>query len=189
VAVFCGARPGEPTTRQVAREVGELLARSSYRLVYGGGGAGLMGEVAWAAHHHGADILGVVPRFLYERERHVAAPPQTLRVTRTMCERKDLMLAEADAFIALPGGFGTADEVFDVISLSYLRVHHKPLVLIQRDGEWVRLVELLDGIVGQGYADPLGDSLLRVVDSAAAALDVIAAALAPAGADVLHPMR
>lgn len=177
VAVFCGARPGTPAAVRTAREVGELIGRDGHRLVYGGGGSGLMGELAWSAYRHGAPVLGVVPQFLFERERGIAAPPQAVEITGTMCERKDVMLASADAFIALPGGFGTVDEILDVIALTYLDAHRKPLVLVQPEGEWEEFLSLLAGIVRQGYADPLSTAALHVVDNAAAALAILADAL------------
>jgi uncharacterized protein (TIGR00730 family) len=162
--------------------VGELLGRGGHRLVYGGGGSGLMGQVAWSAYEHGAAILGVIPRFLQEQERALEAPPQTVRTTETMCERKDLMIAAADAFLALPGGFGTVDEILDVISLSYLKVHDKPLVLLQTNREWEHFEALLKGIVGHGYADPLAEAASRTVDNARAAFDVLTTALPVPGA-------
>lgn len=166
VAVFCGARPGTPEAVAAAREIGELIGAGGHRLVYGGGGCGLMGELAWSASDNGAEILGVTPRFLFERERHVAAPPQTVHVTDSMAERKRVMLDEADAFIALAGGYGTLDEVLDVIGLTYLAVHRKPLVLLQADGEWDGLVDVLAALVGSGYADPLPSGLFAVTDTA-----------------------
>lgn len=166
IAVFCGARSGSPEAVAAAREIGELIGAGGHRLVYGGGGCGLMGELAWSAWDGGAEILGVTPRFLHERERHVAAPPQTVRITDTMAERKRVMLDESDAFIALAGGYGTLDEVLDVIGLTYLAVHRKPLVLLQADGEWDGLVEVLESLVGSGYADPLPTGLFTVADTA-----------------------
>jgi cytokinin riboside 5'-monophosphate phosphoribohydrolase len=181
VAVFCGARSATARAVSVTRELGHLVGEAGYRLVYGGGGRGLMGEVAWAAHRNGSPILGVVPDFLYKRERHIAAPPQEVRLTETLAERKGIMLAEADAFIALPGGYGTLDEILDVISAAYLGVHDRPLALLQPDGEWEALVALLNEVVRRGYASPVPPGLVSVVDTAAAALEAVAAAgsLAP----------
>ena len=173
VAVFCGARPGTPAAARAAREIGELLGRGGHRLVYGGGGSGLMGELAWAACEHGADILGVIPEFLHERERSIAAPPQTVKITETMSERKAVMLDEADAFIALPGGYGTVDEILDVIALTYLYAHRKPLVLLQLDGEWDAFAGTLDGLVRDGYADPLPAGLFHITGDAAEALSIV----------------
>ncbi|MEV0644093.1 TIGR00730 family Rossman fold protein [Phytomonospora sp. NPDC050363] len=178
VAVFCGARPGTPAAAAVARRVGELLGRGGHRLIYGGGGSGLMGELAWSAYEHGAGILGVLPGFLHEKERNIAAPPQTVRLTESMDERKAVMLAEADAFLALPGGYGTVDEILDVISLTYLEQHRKPMALVQVEGEWVGLAEVLDGLVRGGYADPLPGDLFQVMDDPVKAVELVTAPVA-----------
>jgi cytokinin riboside 5'-monophosphate phosphoribohydrolase len=174
VAVFCSAFSAPAGAVSVARELGRLVGKAGYRLVYGGGGRGLMGEVAWAAHRSSCPILGVTTELLYERERHIAAPPQELRVTVTLTERKSIMLAESDAFIALPGGYGTLDEILDVISMTCLGAHARPLVLVQPDGEWDRLVTLLNELVGRGYAAPIPAGLISVVHTAEAALQAVA---------------
>lgn len=173
VTVFCSARSGTPASLRIAREVGRLLGENGHSLVYGGGGTGLMGELAWSAHRHGAQIVGVIPQFLYERERNFDAPSQILRITDTMCQRKDLMLDLADAFLALPGGFGTCDEILDVISLSCLHMHQKPLVLVQPSHEWQLLIDLLDRMVEHGYADSIDPAMLRVADGAEGAFSYL----------------
>lgn len=184
VAVFCGASLASGDAVGITRELGQLVGQAGYRLVYGGGGRGLMGELAWSAHRHGATILGVVPEFLYERELHIAAPPQEVRLTGTMSERKNIMLAEADAFIALPGGYGTLDEVLEVISYTYLGAHDKPLVLVEPDGEWGGFVTLLGELCTRGYAQPIPAELISVVSTAEAALQAVAR-VAEAGAAAL----
>lgn len=173
VAVFCGAQPGGEPAMTAASRVGELLGRGEHRLVYGGGGSGLMGAVAWSAWEHGAEILGVIPGFLQDRERDIAAPPQTLRVTDSMSQRKAVMLAEADAFVALPGGYGTLDEILDVIALTYLDVHHRPLVLLQGDDEWAGLVGVLEELVARRYAMPLPTELFQVTDDPVKAVELV----------------
>ena len=118
VAVFCGARAGRtPRVMECAGEVGALLGARGHRLVYGAGGVGVMGAVARAAQRHGAPVTGVIPRFLRELERDDVAPEQELIVTDDMFERKQVMFARADAFLALPGGYGTLDEVIEAVSL------------------------------------------------------------------------
>lgn len=171
IAVFCGARTSGETVVLLAERIGRLLGERGHRLVYGGGGAGLMGTVAWSAFKAGADILGVTPVEIREREAAIAAPPQDTRITATMSERKSIMMDAADAFIALPGGYGTVDEILDVISLSYLGMHRKPLCLLHTDGEWDALHETLRTLVGSGYADPLPADLFHVTEDPAAAVD------------------
>lgn len=173
ITVFCGAAAGTSDAVAIAHELGKLLAKRGHRLVYGGGGSGLMGALAWSAHESGAQIVGVIPHFLREREMCVAVPPQTVRITQTMGQRKDLMLDMADAFIALPGGIGTTDEILDVITLAQLHMHCKPLVLIETAAEWQPVLQMLSRVVSLGYAEPLVQSLLHVTTSAAEALEII----------------
>jgi uncharacterized protein (TIGR00730 family) len=177
IAVFCGSRAGSPRADRLARDVGKLIARAGIRLVYGGGGSGLMGRLSWSAYEHGGDILGVIPSFLYEREREIAAPPQTEWVTDTLGQRKELMLAEADGFAALPGGYGTLDEVLEVVSTGYLGLHRKPLILIGAENEWQPLLAMMDEAVRRGYADRTPTSMLHVVEDAAMAMNLLTGAL------------
>jgi uncharacterized protein (TIGR00730 family) len=173
VAVLCSSDPGRPSVVSVARDVGRLLGEGAHQLVYGGSSAGLMGEVARTAHVGGSQIFAAIPLSLYERERNDSGLSQVVRITTTVCQRKDAMFAMADAFIALPGGLDTVDEVLDVITLSRLRLNNKPLALIQTCGEWQPLLDLLDRIAEYRFADPPASTLLRVVSSAAEALDFI----------------
>jgi cytokinin riboside 5'-monophosphate phosphoribohydrolase len=173
VAVFCSAGPGTPATMKTAQELGELIGKNRHRLVYGGGGAGVMGELAQAAYRHNSQIVGTIPDFIFEREDGNGAPPQVLRLTQTICQRKDIMLAMADIFIAMPGGLETVDVALDVISLSCLDLNTRPLLLLQTCGEWEPLLHLLTRLVEDGQADPMDDELLRVVGSASEALDIV----------------
>lgn len=175
ICVFCGARSGAEEDVAAARELGTLIGRAGHRLIYGGGGSGLMGEVAWAAHDSGADVMGIIPAFLYERERGIAAPPQERFLTPTMAARKERMLACADAFLALPGGYGTLDEIFEVLSLNYLGLYAKPMVLLDVGQRWRSLLQLNADIVHNGFADAPADNLFRTVDTPSAALKTIEA--------------
>jgi cytokinin riboside 5'-monophosphate phosphoribohydrolase len=175
ICVFCGARSGAAEDVAAAREIGTLLGRAGHRLIYGGGGSGLMGEVAWAAYDSGAAVTGITPTFLYERERGNAAPPQTLYLTRTMATRKERMLACADAFLALPGGYGTLDEILEVLSLNYLGLNAKPLVLLDVGQRWRSLLRLTTDIVRNGFAAPQTDALFQAVDTPSAAIKTIEA--------------
>ncbi|GHE34578.1 LOG family protein [Streptomyces capitiformicae] len=152
VAVFCGARPGvSPRVTQCAEAVGALLGTRGHRLVYGAGGVGVMGAVAHAAERHGAPITGVIPRFLRELERDDAAPEQELVVTEDMFTRKREIFARADAFLALPGGYGTLDEVIEVVSLNYLGQHPRPLVLLDVDAFWTPLLRAVTAVQERGF--------------------------------------
>lgn len=177
VTVFCTADLGTPATVKIAQELGKLIGENGHRLVYGGSGTGVMGELAQAAHRHHSPIIGVIPQFIFEREHNrdddAGAPPQILRLTQTVCQRKDIMLAMADIFIAMPGGLETVDEALDVISLSCLHLNTRPLLLLQTCGEWEPLLNLLARLVEDGQADPMDDELLHVVGSASEALDIV----------------
>lgn len=180
LCVFAGTRNGVgPLAAEAADELGTLVGRRGHALVYGGGGSGLMGAVSWAAHRAGANVIGVMPHFLYEAERAIAAPPQELSLTTTMALRKIEMLERSDAFIALPGGLGTLDEVFEVLSLGYLSLHTKPMVLLDVEGSWQGLQAVLDDVCRRGFATP-GQCGLSVAFSAAEALRVVETAAAPA---------
>jgi uncharacterized protein (TIGR00730 family) len=179
VCVFAGASTGSGRRAvAAAEELGVLLGERGHRLIYGGGGSGLMGALAWSAHRSGADVVGVIPKFLYEAESGIAAPPQTLRLTATMAERKTEMLESADAFVALPGGLGTLDEVFEVLTLTYLGQHAKPLVLLDVEGAWHGLRKLVGEVCRRGFADP-ARSGLHTTAAPAEALGAIEAAARP----------
>ncbi|MEV0981884.1 TIGR00730 family Rossman fold protein [Streptomyces sp. NPDC049915] len=152
VAVFCGSRSGtSPRVTECAETVGALLGTRGHRLVYGAGGVGVMGAVARAAKAHGAPITGIIPRFLRELERDDAAPEQELLVTEDMFARKREMFARADAFLALPGGYGTLDEVIEVMSLNYLGQRPRPLVLLNVDAFWTPLLHAVTAVQERGF--------------------------------------
>ncbi|MFJ2644881.1 TIGR00730 family Rossman fold protein [Streptomyces sp. NPDC087511] len=178
LCVFCGARPGSAETLSLAREVGHLIGLEGHRLVYGAGGSGLMGELAWAAFRAGAEITGVVPRFLYERERGLSAPPQNSAITDTMFERKQIMIDRSDAFVALPGGYGTMDEVLEVVSLKYLNACEKPLILLDDDNFWEPFEAVDKALRQRGFVDDRACRGFEIAHSAREALDLVAA-LAP----------
>jgi cytokinin riboside 5'-monophosphate phosphoribohydrolase len=166
VCVFCGARPGtSPIIKAAARHIGQLIGSRGHQLVYGAGGCGLMGEVAWSAWRSGAAITGYVPYFIYERERTIQAPQQQLYLTRNLFERKRYMMEHSDIFIALPGGYGTLDEVFEVLSHIYLDRGDKPLILLNTENFWNGLVALTQSLYNVGFADRGPESLYRVANS------------------------
>jgi uncharacterized protein (TIGR00730 family) len=152
VCVFCGSSPGaKPVYAQAARELGQLLGENGYRLVFGGGGIGLMGEVARAARDAGAPVIGILPAFLRSLEPPLKSAEELI-ITPDLQQRKARMLALADAFVILPGGLGTLDEYFEVITATQLRVHAKPIVVVNVEGYFDPLKVLLDRVVEQGFA-------------------------------------
>jgi hypothetical protein len=167
VCVFCGSRPGvDPEYAAAARELGTSLASAGLRLVYGAGDVGLMGEVASAAKAAGGTTFGVIPVHLLEREQG-RRDLTTVVVTETMHERKKVMFMNADAIVALPGGPGSLDELFEVLTWRQLGLHEKPVLLLNVAGYWDPLVALLDHIVARGFADAAFRASLTVVGSVA----------------------
>ena len=154
LCVFCGARFGtDPAAGEVARGLGRLLADRGITLVYGGGGVGLMGLVANAALAGGGKVVGVIPRFLLEREAGHPDLHETV-VVETMHQRKLQMFERSDAFVVLPGGIGTLEELFEVLSWRTLGLHAKPIVIVDQGGYWEPLAALLRSIVERGFAEP-----------------------------------
>jgi uncharacterized protein (TIGR00730 family) len=163
VCVFCGSQHGHrPAAATAARELGKLLGSRGHSLVYGAGGSGLMGEVARSAHSHGSAVTGYAPHFIYERERDTDAPKQTMYLTKDLFERKRRMLAHGDVFVALPGGYGTLDEILDVLSLRYLDIGDKPLILLNTDGFWGDLARLADALYDSGFAGRSAEEMFQL---------------------------
>ena len=152
VCVFCGSRAGaDPAHAVAARDLGHGLVEAGMRLVYGAGDIGLMGAIAAAAAEAGGARLGVVPQHLIAREA-LRRDRTTLVVTETMHERKKVMFMNADAIVALPGGPGTLDELFEVLTWRQLGLHAKPVYLLNTAGYWDPLLALLAHVVAQGFA-------------------------------------
>lgn len=174
VGVFCGARPGcAPSFTESAREAGTLLAIRGHSLIYGGGERGVMGAIACAARQAGASVTGVIPRFLFELEREDILPDRELIVTADMFERKRQMFARADAFLALPGGYGTLDEVIEIMCLNSLRQRPRPLVLLDVDEFWAPLVQALMVIHDCGFAPAGMSDAFQVTADPAAAIEAL----------------
>jgi uncharacterized protein (TIGR00730 family) len=150
VCVYCGSSAGnDPRFAAVAREFGAALARAGIGVVYGGGRIGLMGAVADAALEAGGEVIGIIPRFLQERE--VAHRGVDLRVVESMHERKQLMSELSDAFVALPGGFGTFEEFFEIVTWVQLKLIDAPCIIANVGGYYDALVALIDGAVANGF--------------------------------------
>ena len=153
ICVFCGARPGRnPAHAAAARSLGRTIAEQGWRLVYGAGDVGLMGEVARAAQAAGARTLGVIPVHLLAMEVGKRDLTQFV-VTEDMHERKKVMFMNCDTIVVLPGGAGSLDEFFEVLTWAQIGLHAKPIFLLNIDGYWQPLLALLDHIIDQGFAD------------------------------------
>ena len=170
MAVYCGSADGnDPAYRAEARSLGRAIAAARMGLVYGGANVGLMGAVADAALAGGAEVIGVLPEVLAGRE--IAHTGLTrLETVATMHQRKARMVALADAFLILPGGYGTLDETLEIITWSQLRLHAKPCILINTAGYWNGLLAFLDSTVAAGFLKPENRALLLVAQDAAEAL-------------------
>jgi uncharacterized protein (TIGR00730 family) len=174
LCVYCGSRPGDNSAYEAAATaVGTAIGRRGWRLVYGGGRAGLMGRVADAALAAGATVLGVIPRSLMEREVGHSGLTE-LHVVETMHERKLMMAEHSDAFIALPGGIGTFEELFEVWTWRQLGYHDKPVGLLNVDGYYDALLGFMRQTVAHGFVSEPQHALLQVQTQADALLDVIA---------------
>lgn len=179
LCVFCGSStPPDPRYRESARALGALLAGRGIGLVYGGGSVGLMGELADAALAAGGRVTGVIPTGLFSREIGHAGLTE-LREVGSMHERKQLMYDLSDAFVALPGGLGTLEELAEVTTWSQLGLHAKPVVLLDVDGFWDPLVAQLDKMVTVGLLKPANRALIGRAASPDGALAALAAARPP----------
>ena len=176
VCVFCGSSaPAETRYRDAARALGALIARRNVTLVYGGGSVGLMGELADAALGHGGRVTGVIPAGLFAREVGHTGLTE-LHEVASMHERKQLMYDLSDAFVALPGGLGTLEELAEVATWAQLGLHNKPIALLDVDGFWGPLVTLLDRMVSTGLLKPANRDLIQRTQSAEEALNALATA-------------
>jgi uncharacterized protein (TIGR00730 family) len=154
LCVYCGSGSGkDPAFSEAARLLGTQMAQEKIRLVYGGGTIGLMGEVARAVLEYGGEVCGIIPDFLKEREIMLEAAQETI-VTQDMHERKRLMFEKADAFVALPGGIGTLEELVEQMTWSQLGRHGKPILLLSLNGFWKPFLVLLAHMREQGFIRP-----------------------------------
>jgi uncharacterized protein (TIGR00730 family) len=144
ICVYCGSSPGtEPAFIEAARKFGKILAENGVRLIYGGGSVGLMGALAESVLEHGGHVTGIIPEFLTKRERPRRLA-QELIVTGDMHERKRTMFERADAFVALPGGLGTLEELVEQLTWVQLGRHKKPILIANISGYWGPLLALID---------------------------------------------
>ena len=182
VAVYCGSRFGNsPAFAEAARTLGTLIGQSSATLVYGGGRVGLMGTVADAVMASGGQVVGVIPQALMDREVGHAGLTE-LHVVQTMHERKRLMAERADAFISLPGGIGTLEELYEVWSWQQLGYHDKPVALLNVDGYYDALLEFHRAMHKRGFVSDAQFYALLIDTDAARLLDRVRVAAAAATA-------
>lgn len=188
VCVFCGSSPGtDPAFLDAARALGSYLGRRGTGLVYGGASVGLMGVVADAALGAGAHVTGVIPASMVGRELAHRGLPD-LRVVATMHERKALMADLADAFVALPGGMGTLDETFEILTWAQLDIHDKPVGLLDVDGYFAPLLAFLDHAVAKGFVRQSHRDMVLVEGSPERLVDaLLARAARPRAAKRLDP--
>ena len=166
LCVFCGSQAGaNPEFREAAQTLGQSLAAHGVTLVFGGGHVGLMGAVADSVLAGGGNVVGVIPAFLKDKE--LAHPGTTeLIVVPDMHTRKRAMFERSDAFCVLPGGVGTLDEMFEIVTWRQLHRHNKPIIIVNIAGYWSHLLGLFDEIITADFAHKCHDSLVTVVDRA-----------------------
>jgi len=173
VCVFCASAAGaSPLYLEAARELGRRIAERGYGLLYGGATVGAMGVLADAALAAGGEVVGVIPDVIREREIDHKGLTE-LHVVRTMHERKTLLAERADAFVALPGGYGTMDEFIEIVTWAQLKIHARPCVLVNVARFWDGLLSFLDNCVDQGMILPENRDLVRLARDPEQALEVV----------------
>ncbi|CAA0089764.1 Cytokinin riboside 5'-monophosphate phosphoribohydrolase [Starkeya nomas] len=186
VCVYCGAAPGaEAIYLETAIELGRLFAAEDIRLVYGGGGVGLMGATARACAEAGGKVTGIIPDFLIGKEQAFDHAHELI-VTKDMHERKRLMFERADAFIALPGGIGTLEELIEQLTWVQLNRHSKPVMALNVSGFWDPLLGLLDHMQATGFVNTARPVKLLVAHNVRAVLPKLHGAVAHLGDQELH---
>ena len=174
ICVYCGSRTGRPEHAEAAVAFAHALADRGLDLVYGGGKVGLMGLVADTMMERGRDVVGVIPRSLFQREVEHRGITELLEV-ESMHERKAVMADRADAFVALPGGLGTLEELFETVTWHQIGIHRKPCGLLNPHGYWDPLLGFLREVVDAGFADAENVDRIAVHGDPAALLDALGA--------------
>ena len=183
VCVYCGSSPGlDPVYMQAGRTLGLSMAAAGLRLVYGGGTRGIMGAVAAGTREGGGKVMGIIPRFLINKEATQAGLSglDELVITEDMHERKHRMFEESDAFVALPGGIGTVEEIVEIMTWAQLGHHRKPIVYANINGFWDPMLALIDHMKAEGFVHTTHLVQPLVVDDPEA---VVSAIMVAAGAD------
>lgn len=166
ICVYCGSSPGnDEGFLEQAERFGELLARNGHRLIYGGASIGVMGALADSVMKHGGDVTGVIPRNLFKKEvGHTGIT--TLITVANMHERKSKMAGLADAFVALPGGFGTLEELFEIITWNQIGIFQKPVTVFNYNGFYSHLIRMIDHAVESGFIRPDNRTILNTANTA-----------------------
>lgn len=154
ICVYCGSQPGHQSAfTEQAEMLGKLLAENNIKLVYGGGSRGIMGAVSKSALEHGGEVLGIIPRFLLpsEGEWDQSSNKLEIIITENMHERKQKMFEESDAFVALPGGIGTLEEIVEIITWAQLGRHEKPIAFLNTNDFWNPMLQLIDHMKQEGF--------------------------------------
>ncbi|HEY1709929.1 MAG TPA: TIGR00730 family Rossman fold protein [Rhizomicrobium sp.] len=179
IGVFCGSSSGTgPQYLEAAKRFGTLVGENGFRFLFGGGRLGLMGESAIAAYEAGARVLGIMPEFLRHIEPPLKSAQEETIFVSSLFDRKKMMTERSDAFVILPGGLGTLDEFFEVLVGAQLLVHQKPIVLVNLDGYYDPLVDLVEHVIAFGFAGPAATGLYTVVATPDDAMAVLKAQLA-----------
>lgn len=182
VCVYCGSRPGgDVAFVKEAEALGRELAAAGIRLVFGGASIGIMGTVARSVLAAGGKVTGVIPHFLKEIEVPLEGVNERV-LTKTMHERKQIMFDRSDAFVILPGGIGTLEETFEMLTWRQLKRHDKPIIVVNINGYWAPFVDLIEHCIREGFAGAEIADLLTVVPSAKDVIPAIKSCLAPASA-------
>ncbi|MDY0882693.1 TIGR00730 family Rossman fold protein [Dongia soli] len=187
ICVYCGSSFGaSPRYAVIADELGREMGRRGMRLVYGGGRVGLMGKVADAVLKAGGQVTGIIPKHLEDAEVGHQGLTE-LKIVDSMHTRKRMMFDQSDAFVILPGGAGTLDETFEIITWRQLKLHDKPVVILNVDGYWDKLIGLFDHVIDNGFARPSVRQLFSVVNGVGRLFDLLAQQ--PETADTDYPER
>lgn len=165
ICVFCGAQNNvDPRHLEVGRQLGTHLAEAGYRMVFGGGDCGMMGAVADAAMESGGEVIGVFPEHLKSFEAEHTGITETI-IVGSMHERKKMMFDLSDAFAILPGGFGTMDEMFEILTWRQIGLHDKPVFIFNHLDYWDPLLHMMQHIIGEGFAKPVNHTYYTAVQT------------------------
>ncbi|TPW33425.1 TIGR00730 family Rossman fold protein [Martelella alba] len=178
ICVYCGSRPGSnPDYMAAGRAFGTAIAKAGFGLVYGGGTKGIMGAVAEGVLENDGHVVGIIPEFLVDMEatRHQLETLDELIITPNMHVRKHKMFERADAFVALPGGIGTLEEIVEIMTWAQLGRHDKPMVYANIDGFWDPMMQLIDHMRGQGFVHTENQVKPMLIDTIAEILPAITA--------------